>query len=134
MSRAKHTKDPRKQSTQRVLHTRLVYCSSSHARQTPVWAVATWRDAGGTKGSQIPKKEEDGWKKLFISGLLERVRRERKQSEKVGVRGAAPRSETQYRRKGMLEDASRMLANHTTVLKDLTQPKTDRHAYVYVRI
>ena len=51
---------------------------------------------------------------------------EEMQSEKVGVRRAAPHLESQYRRKDTLEDASTRLANQTTVLKDLTQPNTDR--------
>ena len=35
---------------------------------------------------------------------------------------------TQYRRKGTVEYAFRMLANQTTVLKDLTQLRNDRLA------
>ena len=63
---------------------------------------------------------------LETGGNAEGKCRGKMQSEKVGVRRAAPHLEQQYRRKDTLEDASTRLANQTTVLKGLAQPNTDR--------
>ena len=120
--------------------TRKTYVGRAHSvYRTPVWCVAVarvpvslvyglWQRAlmqvapkGLRSQTEMEMLEEIDCIWLFLKeseGRKCRVRRW------AGAR--LHHSRTQYRRKDTLEDASTRLANQTTVLKDLTQPKTDR--------